>query len=397
MNLKTQNAKNIISKDETSAKTAAFNIVNNCDVESFKTLCDNSDVIFDFLAQKAVNRLVCVTNEENLKNTFEFAKIYNPVFERYILSCWLKFANEDLTDSILELFENGSDEQKIYAAKYFSHINDPLAKEFLNRYAFCDNEDLSRACAATLRAFGDIEAREKALGFLTCDDEFNKYKALKFLINYSDVNDLKLVVNSLSGCIFPSAAAQDILYKYTYDELAAVISTDEIFKLYDEIISAYPEDISLDTVYDLDIIGFAVKVKRSDNSYAKRILADLKLVCELINSDNIYTYDLSAQHLKAVRELADTLDGLEIEPELVSKELFCGDKRALKAINTLINLRDKSAAGKILELYSQTDNSALLCECARAAKSLDIKLDSASGLEKIKDENAKELFKSYFG
>ena len=41
----------------------------------------------------------------------------------------------DLSDDILALLENGSNEQKIYAAKYFSRINDSLALEFLKSKA----------------------------------------------------------------------------------------------------------------------------------------------------------------------------------------------------------------------------------------------------------------------
>ena len=46
-------------------------------------------------------------------------KIYAPDFEDTIVSCISRYANEDLTDEMLELLEKGTDEEKTYASKVF--------------------------------------------------------------------------------------------------------------------------------------------------------------------------------------------------------------------------------------------------------------------------------------
>lgn len=45
-------------------------------------------------------------------NLLALLKYYSPFYEDFIVSNLVKFANEDLTDKLLEIFENGTDEEK---------------------------------------------------------------------------------------------------------------------------------------------------------------------------------------------------------------------------------------------------------------------------------------------
>ena len=397
MNLNTQNARNIISKDNTLSKEAAQNIINNCDVESFSSLCENSSQIFDFIAQKVINNLLNATNKTNLNSAFEFAKCYDLIFGEYILKSWFKYADEDLTDKILELFENGSEAQKIYCAKYFKKINDPLALDYLNKYAFCDNEELSQACASTLAEFGDNTSKKISYEMLKSDDDFCKLKGATFLINYGCKDDICHIVKILNSTGFAANIAQEVLYKYTFDELLELLNEDDLTALYDEIISAYPEDVQLETVLDFNLEKFAQKLMTSKSSYHARLLADLKNTMELVNSDNIYTYDLGGEYLNAVKSLGKMLSKVNINTDIITHELEQGEKRILRALSTLSNLKSTPVVCEaITKLYKNTTSCLILCECARAAKALGISLDINLGLEKITDKNALELFKSYF-
>ena len=397
MNLNTQNARNIISKDASLSKQAAQNIVNNCDFESFYSLCENSEQIFDFIVQKVVNNLLNATNRENLSSTFEFAKVYDLIFGEYILNSWFKYADEDLTDKILELFENGTDWQKIYCAKYFEKINDPLALEYLNKYAFCDNEELARVCAAALAAFKDNVSKNIAYEMLNSDDDFTKLKGANFLINYGCKDDISNIVKNLNSTGFAANIAQEILYKYSFDELFELLCNKDLTALYDEIICAYPEDVALETVLDFNIEKFVCGLINDKSSYCARLLADLKNTMELVNSNNIYTYDLKGEYLNAVKSLYKTLEKMQISPDVIVPELMQSEKRALRALNTLANLKCTPVVCEGIEkLYKDASNPLILCECARAASTLGILLDINSGLEKITDNNALELFKSYF-
>ena len=396
MNLTTQNAKNLISKDNEASKKAAQDIVNNIDIKSFQTLCENSQYMFDFVIDKVVKNLILATNTNNLKATFEFSKFYDTQIGEYVNQAWQRFANEELTDKILEFFETGSEEQKIYAAKYFEKINDPLALEWLNKYAISENESLSSACAFTLGIFNDETSRNKALLMLNDNDEFAKFSAIKFLINYSRKEDLKFVINTMENCAFSTNIAQEILYTHDINTLKDTLNEDEFLKLTDEIISGYPEDIPLDTVLDFNITELLEILNRNKNSYATRILTDAKNIFGLIISDTIYTYDLTKEHLRAIKNLNNMLQNINIDVLTIKNELFKTPKRAQRALNTIISLNNNIFSNEIQKLYAQTNDSTLLCECARVAKALDIILDKNTGLNKISDNNAKELFKSYF-
>ncbi len=396
MNLTTQNAKNLISKDDKLSKTAAQIILDKCDIASFQTLCENAGYMFDFILEKVIKNLLIATNENNLNSTFKFAKFYNPQTEEYILKSWLKFANEDLTDEILELLETGTDEQKIYAAKYFEKINDPLCLDCLKKYALSDNEDLAAACAKTLGVFNEQESRNKALELLNNNDDFKKFSAINFLINYDKTDDLKIIINEIENSPLGASIAQSLLYKYDFTKLSNYLSKEDILKVLDEIISAYPEDIGLETVLDFNLIEAIEKFAKEQNSFAQRIIADAKNVFNLVCSENIYTYDLNRDYLKAVKELDCALKNYNLDTDLIANELFETQKRAQRAINTIINLNSKNAENKIVELYKTTQDPLLLCECARAAKSLGFNIDVETGINKIKDSNAQELFKSYF-
>ena len=396
MNLKTQNAKNIISKDNNLSKCAASNIVNNCDLNSFRELCENSAYFFDFVSDKVVNNLIAATNRANISKTFELAKVFDTVFGRFIISSWLNFADDDLSDDILALLENGSNEQKIYAAKYFSRINDSLALEFLKSNAFSENDDLSCACAEALLAFGDESVRSCALDMFLSNDDFAKYRAMKFLVYFSNPDDLKLIIKEFDTFPFSLNIAQEILYKYNYEQLSKILDVNDILRLYDEIISSYPEDISLDTVYDFDLLGFVRVLTDINTSYAQRMLADIKFICELVNSNNIYTYDLNPVPLKALKALSNELSGFVFEPKLLTREFLENDNRIIRVLGTFAKLKACNIDKEISDLYCNTSNPLILCECARVAKNLGIKLDIKYGLGQITDRNALELFKSYF-
>ncbi len=396
MNLDTQNAKNIISKDNELSKKAACEIINNIDIKSFETLCKNSNQFYDFITDKIIKNLLHATNKNNINSTFEFAKFYDNIIGQYINQAWLKFANDDLTDEILEIFENGTENQKIYAAKYFANVNDSLALELLRKYAFCENNDLSSACAYALRAFKDEASRKNALNLLQENDVFKKYNATKFLINFGNIDDLRLIISEFDNTAFSSNITEGILYNYDFESLKNILTESEILKLYDELISSYPEDITLETVYEFNLDEVMEKFLISKNSYTARILADAKNVFNLINSDTIYTYDLDKNSLNAIYKINSLLKNYHTNSEFIAQELDKNQKRALRALNTLIIINDKSANDKILSLYNNTNDPLLLCECARASKALELELDKNSGIEKIKDKNALELFKSYF-
>ena len=71
-------------------------------------------IIAFFIWKNNISEFAVIFNcSVNIKGIYIFP-IYCEEFQDIIVGSWLKFASEDLTDEILDLFEKGADEQKIY-------------------------------------------------------------------------------------------------------------------------------------------------------------------------------------------------------------------------------------------------------------------------------------------
>src|SRR5699024_1100880 len=109
----------LTSKDEKAALKSAQILLDSGNIEMFNALLKKSEFLFDFIKQNVNKRLSKALTQKNYKNLFNFLNNYSPDYEEFIASSFAKYADEDLTDEILDLLENGSDNQKTYAAKYF--------------------------------------------------------------------------------------------------------------------------------------------------------------------------------------------------------------------------------------------------------------------------------------
>ena len=198
--------KKLTGKNKNDYEAAAFDLVNKPNVELFKELVENDSFLFDFVKNNVAQRIENAVNETNFKNLFDFLKYYSPSYEDVIINTFVKYADEDVTDSMLEKFENGTDDEKIYAAKYFKYIHDPLALEFLKKYAYSEYEYLAHNCAETLNAYGDREVYNQAIEKLKSNDDFEQLSAVKFLVSYSD----KQAVDAILVAMKNSAMAENI-------------------------------------------------------------------------------------------------------------------------------------------------------------------------------------------
>ena len=127
------NLKKLTGKNPQDFESVAYSLINNSDVELFAELVEKEDFLFDFVKQNVADRLSKVCNETNYLNLLNFLKYYSPSYEEFIISALVRYADEDLTDKMLEIFENGTDDEKTYCAKFFSLIQDPLAIDLLKQ------------------------------------------------------------------------------------------------------------------------------------------------------------------------------------------------------------------------------------------------------------------------
>lgn len=409
MDLGTKNANNLISKDRKISLEAAKAVVNSADTETFKKLCEKSEFIFDFIKEKIVENLCFAVNYANVSNIVKFTKIYNAYFEDFIVKSWVNFANEDLTDEILELFESGIDEQKTYAAGYFYYINDPLALEYLNKFAMSNYEPLAGNCARALNKFKDDTLYKKSLDIVQNAevDDFEKYKYINFLTTYGDKNALPALFNYLQNTYAKGFAATSVLYLTSLTELSENRNLQDALKIFDILLGAYPEEISLETVFDFDILNYikyltSVVTEQSDteNSYIKRILLKAKYKFNLISKEDIYTFDLDKNTKKEINNISNFINTINIDLfGKIEKELLINDKeRILEVLDVILNFGKTEFAQNIANTINSTDFEDVISEGVKVLKTFN-KLELINKeniIQKLNNENIRAIVKSYF-
>ena len=420
MDLGCKNSNDLISKDAKISASAASAIINLKDTCAFAKLCEKSEFIFDFLKEKITKNLCNAVTKENFLNIFEFTKIYNADFENFIVNSWLKFADEDLTDEILTLFEDGTKEQMAYAAAYFYHINDPLALEYLEKYAFCDYDPLAQNCALALSKFDDKKLYSEAIRIIQDKntDDFEKYKYVNFLVSYGDKSALDALLNYLENTYSACFAASGILYLTGFDELTRDGKPDKALEIFDTILSGYPEEISLETVLDFGILNFikylvstlntgentACKTTENNNispSYIKRIILKAKYKFNIISREDIYTFDLSKNAKKEIISISEYINSLNLNFfDGLENEFGAPDKgRILEVFDVILNFGKTGFSEKIAQTILNTEFEDVISEGIKVLKTFGrlSLVEKECILNKIKNENLKTLTESYFG
>lgn len=392
MNLTTKCAKNLINKDVKISKQAATEILNNCNVESFGELIQNSDFIFDFIKQKCSNFLLEAINKNNFSNIANFAKFYDPILTEFISQAWIKNANEDLTDELLELLENGTEEQKIHCVKYFQKINDPLALDLINKYAQENSETLGQLCTKALFYYQDTELKNKYLEKLQNNlDDFEKYEALNFLINYGDKKDIEIITKNIQTNSFGADLALNAIYNFKIEDLKNFLPI-----LLDEIIVAMPEQMGINTLWNINFVEILEKHLNISDSHTQRILADLKNILNYTLDDNTYTFDLNKDELNEIKNISSKLNNLVFDFEKIKQELQENKTRKIRTLNTLATCKI-DCKEEVTNLVNLTNDTEIMCECAKCAKECGfVDLLNKELADKIENENAKALFLSYF-
>lgn len=391
--------KEITSKDIKLSQNTIKNMIEAANSEQFGQLCQNADFIFPFLKERIIKDFVKLINKENLNCLFEFSKIYSFDFEDLIVNSWIKFACEDLTDEILELFEKGCDSQKTYCAKYFSKIQDSLALEYLNKEAKSTFLPLKTNCAMALAKFGDKEVLDemKAL-VLNSDDDFEKLSAFEFICAYGGENQIKFALNSAFSSPFCANILSKILDNNDINYLKNILDEKTLIRIFKAILDEYPEEIGLDSVYYWNLADFIKIIYNFKNQYANNVLMIAKQKFEEFSKNDIYTFDFDKNVKNEVRNISSLLDSLDLDDSLVECELNCEDEYQ---INTAIEAIKECRLSRCKEILAKFINEGKLnyrqsADAAFALKELGASdLISQESIEKIENENIKALIKSY--
>lgn len=247
-----ENLKKLTGKNKNDYEFAACQLIDGCDTELFKELVDKDDFLFDFVKENVAQRLDNAINEKNYKNLLEFLKYYSPYYDDVIVSNLVKYADEDLTDVMLEKFEKGTVDEKAYCAKFFGIIKDSLAYDFLIANSYSANECLSRNCAEALALRDDRKSYDDAVLKLQSNDDFERISAVKFLTAYGDKSAVSDILNSMKTSAMSENISCELLYLINIFELLEKYPDDALLVI-NNIINGLGEIIPLSVVFDFEL------------------------------------------------------------------------------------------------------------------------------------------------
>lgn len=383
--------KQLTGKNKQEYEAAACHLVNTADVEMFKALVDKDDFLFDFVKQNVSDRIGNALNETNYKNLLSFLKYYSPSYEDVIISTLVKFADEDLTDMMLEIFETGTNDEKTYCAKFFTYIQDPLALELLRKNSETDDEFLNSNCAAALGAMKDEISYNNAMANLKSDDEFEQLKAVKFLTSYGNPEALYPIIGAMKNSTMSENIAAEIPY---LTDIFTILegSLENGLLVLNNIINGLGEIIPLSSVFDYELYElFERLMVHADDSKTAIVLLNANDKFETLTENDEYLYDEDKDTKKEVLDIRKLLSHIN------KKELLCFVNQELREdspfVYTALDFaEDMYAVRELLKCNNQT----IILKTAEVLKAHN-ELDDTSrqvALLKITDENIKSIIRA---
>lgn len=380
--------KKLTSKNKTDYEPVAHQLINTPDISLFEELVNQDDFLFDFVKRNVSQRLQNACNASNYRNLLALMKVYSPFYEDFIASTLAKFADEDLTDELLEIFENGTEAEKTYCAKYFSHIKDPLALEFLREGAFSENENLSSNCAATLGAFEDKESFELALNKLDSDDDFEIFKGVNFLIAYGDKTAAKKIIEVLDKSSMAENIAGEIPYLI---DLFSILELDTVSGLtvINYIINGLGEILPLSTTIDYNLYSVIEDLaNNSQTSAVATVLTNAREKFNTLTENDEYLFDEDKNTKNEVYEINKLLNSIKICGN-IDEELRADSPFVFTALDFTTNA---AAAENLLS----TDNQTIILKAAEILKKLGVWNENlrTKALEHVKDSTIRAIIEA---
>ena len=382
--------KKLTGKNPKDFEPVAFSLINDCDIELFAELVEKEDFLFDFVKNNVAKRIKSVCNKENYLNLVNFLKYYSPSYEDVIISTLVEYADEDLTDTILEKFENGTDDEKTYAAKYFAYIKDSLAKEFLINNAYSDNEYLAQNCASTLAAWGDEDSYNQALEKLKNIDDFEKIKAVKFLCAYGNKNAVPFIIEAMKNSAMSENIAGEIPYLTNLFELTEKYYDDALLVI-NNIINGLGEILPLSTVFDFQLYDvFEMLMSKVDSKCAVVLLNALEKFETLTENDE-YLFDEDKDTKNEILDVKNNLKSVNKSDlvKLAENELNEHSPLVYTALDFVSNPLE-------IQKLLKSDNQTLVLKTSEILKKLNVFDETyrTVALLKVTDLNIKEIIRA---
>ena len=383
--------KKLTGKNPREYEYAARHIMDTADEKLFAELVEKDSFLFDFVKQNVAGRLEKATNDHNWQTLLTFLKYYSPSYEEFITSTLARYADEDLTDKMLGLLENGTNDEKTYAAKFFSYIQDPLAIEFLKKNSYTDNEYLNTNCAVTLSAMNEESSYNEALEKLKSNDDFEKLLAVKFLTAYGKKEALQGIIDAMKN----SAMAENIAGEIPYlESIFNIIENDfeNGLLVVNYIINGLGEILGLSQVFDFELFDVLEFIEtKYEDSRAAVVLLNAREKFETLTENDEYLFDEDKDTRNEIQDIKKLLLNTD-KKELLSKVNAELREDSPFVYTALDFAQDLMAIRELLKCSNQT----IILKTAEILKSLNNLDDTAKtvALLKITDENIKSIIRA---
>lgn len=383
--------KKLTGKNKPDYEFAAQHLVDCGDVDMFKELVEKDNFLFDFVKENIAQRISNAVNEENYINLLNFLKTYSPSYDDVIVSSLVKFANEDLTDKMLEIFESGSVDEKAYCAKFFTYIQDPLSIELLKKNSYTEDEFLNSNSASALGVMREESSYNEALERLNSADEFEQLKAAKFLCAYGNREALPKLLEAMKNSTMSEYIASEIPYLTDIFEILEINKEGGLL-LINNIVNGLGEIIQLSSVFDYELYEvFERLVHNTDDSKTAVVLLNANEKFETLTENDEYLYDEDKNTKKEIFDIEKLLNSIN------KKELLTFVNEELKEDSPFVYTalefaQDMFAVRELLKCNNQT----VIVKTAEILKSRN-ELDDTSrqvALLKITDENIKSIIRA---
>ena len=387
----TENLKKLTGKNKNDYEAVAKHLVDDCDVELFKELVDNDDFLFDFVKNNVAQRLENAVNQNNYQNLIEFLKYYSQSYEDAIVGSLVKYADEDLTDLMLDKFENGCDNEKTYVAKYFAKVQDPLAYEFLRLNSYSDNEFLAQNCAMTLGAWHDEKSFDEAIEKLQNSDDFEKLSAVKFLTAYGDKKAVPMLFEAMKTSTMAENISGEIPYLVPLYELIKTDYENTLLAII-YITNALGEILPLSVVFDFELFEvFEELINNHDDSKFAITLLNASDKFDTLTENDEYLYDEdknTKNEIFDIKKLLNSAKKKDLE-KYINDELREDSPFVFTALDFAT---DELAIRELLKSNNQT----LILKTAEVLKSLGNFDETARtvALLKVTDINIKAIIRA---
>ncbi len=380
--------KNLTGKNPRDFEPVVFTLINNPDVDLFKELVDSDDFLFDFVKQNVCNRMASVCNESNYLNLLQFLKFYSPSYEDFIVSTLVNFADDELTDRMLGIFEDGTDDEKAYCAKFFSYIQEPVVIEFLKDNAYSQHQGLSSNCAAALAAVGDKDCYQKALEKLNSIDDFEKLDAVKFLVSYGNTDSVSNILTAIKSSSLAENIAGELLYLADIFSIIERSETDGLYIL-NLIINGLGEIFDLSQAFDFrlyEVLEFILNTTMTSEKAVVLLNAAEKF--DVLTENDEYLFDNSKDVKQEVFDIKKLLKSVDREflNSFVADEL----KPDSLLVYTALDLTSDVSGVRLL---LGSNNQTVVLKAVETLKRLNVFSDEdrTAALSVVSDENIKSI------